>query len=307
MSSQAFAQGSICSFGCISSSAGRCHKNIGAEGYNIQSLLQRLTIETATFFIGSANLDGPMPTGWCDLPAGLKLSLLFGLFCLFNSESKPGAISSFFCSFLARTAILRCLLFAMPGFHVTVGYLPYSYRPEAIGPGYVQMISARAAALGQPIPSVINGSMVLCSTSSQQPQDYQVIIRESKWNVPWHDWGTEVAMAGPLAYSSSWMPDRLPPLHDRLFWDAHDIRDLVRLVAGLFGVPCKLHYYYKNYDNTVDCYIHYKDQMSRKSCFEHYTVCDIYDPTFYNVARDYRYRGVVDHPEWVSPSTRSML
>ena len=133
------------------------------------------------------------------------------------------------------------------------------------------------------------------------------MIRETTWENPGHEWGSEVAMCGPLALAGRWLPTELPPTSDELWWDIHDIRDVVKFVAGLFDVPCKLHYYFKNYAGTVDCYVHYKEQMSRKWCFEHYSVLDIWDPTYYNVAKDYRYRGRVDNPEWLFPAPRAML
>ena len=97
------------------------------------------------------------------------------------------------------------------------------------------------------------------------------MIRETTWENPGHEWGSEVAMCGPLALAGRWLPTELPPTSDELWWDIHDIRDVVKLVAGLFDVLCKLHYYFKNYAGTVDCYVHYKEQMSRKWCFEHYS------------------------------------
>ena len=194
----------------------------------------------------------------------------------------------------------------MQGFHVTVGYLPYRYRPEAIGPGYYDMCARRAATEGKPMPEFINGSMVLCSTPSQQLQDYQVIIRETDWQQPWCEWGAEVAIAGPICTASRWLPTQLPPAED-LFWRRHEILQLVRFVAGLFEVPCKLHYYFKNYLGAVDCYVHYQDQMSRKCIFDYYSVLDIWDPSYYNVAKQYHYRGRVEKPHWlVAPRIASL-
>ena len=57
-----FSQCSICSFGGISSLSGRCCKNIGVGGYNIQYLFQRahfmknLTFYKDLFESGSANV-----------------------------------------------------------------------------------------------------------------------------------------------------------------------------------------------------------------------------------------------------------
>ena len=195
----------------------------------------------------------------------------------------------------------------MPGYHVTVGYMPYRFRPEAIGPGYYAMCSRRAAALGQPMPEFINGSMVLCSSPSQKLQDYDVIIRETPWVIPWCDWGSEVALAGPIRNASGWLPTQLPPVEDQLWWQQHDILSLVRFVAGLFEVPCKLHYYFGNYLGGVDCYVHYKEEMSRKWTFDHYSVLDIWEPSFYNVAKQYQHRGRVEQPHWlVAPRIASL-
>ena len=187
----------------------------------------------------------------------------------------------------------------MPGFHLTVGYLPYRFRPQAIGPGYYEMCSRRAYEMGKPMPEYIDGSMVLCSSPSQKVKDYQVIIRDSSWEIPWYDWGSEVAMAGTMSGMSRWLPTELPPPED-VYWEQYDLLHLIRFIAGLFLGPSKIHYYFKNYEGTVDCFVHYNHEMSRGWTFDHYKVLDIWDPAYYNVGKNYVYQGRVSNPHWLT-------
>ena len=227
----------------------------------------------------------------------------------------------------------------MPGYHVTVGYMPYRYRPDAIGPGSLAICAARARARGQPMPEFIDGSLMLCSTSTQRLEDYVVTIRETSWELPWCDWGSEVALAGPILGASRFLPTELPPADD-LWWQQRDPTTLVKELAGLYSVPCKLHYYFCNYQGGVppletytsmcvwrrtkfsaaehlevqvswfagvDCYVHYKHEFSRCYVFDHYSVLDIWQPTYFNVARNYVYRGRAEHLSWLLPPRISAM
>ena len=134
----------------------------------------------------------------------------------------------------------------MPGYHVTVGYIPYRFRPSAISPQYRAFCAARARALGQPEPEFIEGSLMLSSTPTQRLKRYEMTIRETSWTVPQCDWGSEVAFGGPIVECSRFLPTQLPPAGD-LWWEQHDITTFVKWLAALYGGTCKVHYYFCNY------------------------------------------------------------
>ena len=138
----------------------------------------------------------------------------------------------------------------MPGYHVTVAYMPYRFRPGDISPECRAMYAERALARGQAEPEFVQGSLMLCSTRTQHLQDYDVTVRSADWQVPWHDWGSEMAIAGPLFLASRLFPMQLPPAGD-LWWRQRDITTLVKELAGLYDVPCKVHYYFCNYQGGV--------------------------------------------------------
>ena len=99
----------------------------------------------------------------------------------------------------------------MPGFHVTVGYLPYRFRPSSISQQYRTFCRERADALGQVEPEWIEGSLMLCSTPAQKLERYELTIRETPWTVPHCDWGSEVAYGGPIVDCARFLPIQLPP------------------------------------------------------------------------------------------------
>ena len=182
------------------------------------------------------------------------------LFCsVKNSGSNPSAISSshvyllFFRSHFGTDRLLpahRPVSIDMPGFHVTVGYLPYRFRPSAISPQYRSMCRERAFSLGQPEPEWIEGSMVLSSTPSQRLEHYEVTIRDTPWTVAQCQWGSEVYFGGPICECARFLPTQLPPPGD-LFWEKHTITTFVKLLAAFYEAPCKVHYYFNNYQGGL--------------------------------------------------------
>ena len=156
-----------------------------------------------------------------------------------------------FKAILAQTAYsLLHLSIAMPGFHVTVGYLPYRFRPSSISPQYRTFCRERADALGQVEPEWIEGSLMLCSTPAQKLERYELTIRETPWTVPHCDWGSEVAYGGPIVDCARFLPIQLPPAGD-LWWQQRDLTMFVKELAGHYSGHCKVHYYFNNYQGGV--------------------------------------------------------
>ena len=51
----------------------------------------------------------------------------------------------------------------------------------------------------------------------------------------------------------------------------------------------------------MDCYVQYGQQFRDGIEYELYSVGDIWEPTYFNIARDYVYKGKVEREEWRRP------
>ena len=144
----------------------------------------------------------------------------------------------------------------MPGYHVTVAYMPYRFSPGAISPEFGTMFAERAHQRGEAVPDTIDGSIMIYSTRTQKLEDYEVIVREAPWRVPWHDEGMLMSIGGSLVDASRFFPITFPPRGD-LWWTQRDVAVLTKELAGFYGMPFKVHYYFFNYHGgaTPETYI----------------------------------------------------
>ena len=138
----------------------------------------------------------------------------------------------------------------MPGYHVTVAFMPYRFSPGAISPQFRAMIAERARQRGEAEPETIHGSLMIASTPTQQLEDYEVWVRETDWRVPWHEDGKVVEWVGSIGGASRLFPMPFPPPGHR-WWSLRDVAVLTRELSGYYGMSCKVHYYFCNYHGGV--------------------------------------------------------
>ena len=136
----------------------------------------------------------------------------------------------------------------MPGYHVSATYMPYYFAPGSMSAEFQETIGTEARLRGQAVPPTIVGSLMLVSTQSQRLEDYQVWIRAQNWLCPWDDQASECL--GPISETSRLFPIPFPAAGDP-YWLQRDAAILSLQLAGFYGVPCKAHYYFSNYDAGV--------------------------------------------------------
>ena len=173
--------------------------------------------------------------------------------------------------------------------------MPYYFAPGSMSAEFQETIGTDARLRSQAVPPTIVGSLMLVSTQSQRLEDYQVWIRAQNWLLPWDDKAAECL--GPISETSRLFPIPFPAAGDP-YWLQRDAAILSFQLAGFYGVPCKAHYYFANYDGGVDCYVQYGQQFRDGIHYEHYAVGGIWEPSYFNMARDYVYQGTVERPEW---------
>ena len=183
----------------------------------------------------------------------------------------------------------------MPGFHVSVTYLPYFFAPGELGAEFQHAIFTEALRHGFMVPPTIVGSLMLVSTSSQRLEDYQVFVRAQSYLLPWD--GAACECLGPISQTDRLFPIPMPAV-GAPWWNQRDAAILTLQLARFYGVPCKVHYYFANYQGGVDCYAQDGQYFVDGTEYLHYAVRDISEPTDYFKARDYVYQGKVVHEEW---------
>ena len=55
----------------------------------------------------------------------------------------------------------------------------------------------------------------------------------------------------------------------------------------------------------MDCYVQYGQEF-RGIEYLHYAVTDIWEPSYFNVARAYEFKGKVEREEWMRPLRRAL-
>ena len=136
----------------------------------------------------------------------------------------------------------------MPGYYVSVTYMPYRFAPGAMSPEFRASIAEGARLGGEAVPATMLGSLMLVSTPTQRLEDYEVWIREQDWRLPWDGQGSECL--GPIAGTTGLFPMSFPFPGD-FFWSQRDVALLSLELSGFYGMPCKVHYYFGNYDGGV--------------------------------------------------------
>lgn len=204
------------------------------------------------------------------------------------------------CSYFGTDLLLAVCLSAppssaMPGFHVSVTYLPYFFAPAELGTDFQHSIFAEAMRRGLTMPPTILGSLMLVSTPSQRLQDYQVFVRAQSYLLPWDGPGRE--SLGSISQTNRLFPIPMPEV-GAPWWDERDAAILTLELARYYGFPCKAHYYFANYDGGVDCYVQEGQDFVEGTEYLHYAVRDIREPTDFFKAQDYVYKGKVVYPEW---------
>ena len=183
----------------------------------------------------------------------------------------------------------------MPGYYVSVTYLPYIFAPGEMSAEFQQAIGTEARLHGHSVPPTIVGSLMLVSTPSQRLEDYQVFIRAQNWLCPWD--GPASECLGPISETERLFPIPMPAAGEP-FWNQRDAAILSLQLAGFYGVPCKAHYYFANYEGGVDCYVQDGQHFVDGTEYLHYAVGNICEPSDYNMARDYVYKGKVGREDW---------
>ena len=51
----------------------------------------------------------------------------------------------------------------------------------------------------------------------------------------------------------------------------------------------------------MDCYVQYQNEFRLGYEYDHYSVRDIWEPSYFNVARAYEFKGKVEREEWRRP------
>ena len=51
----------------------------------------------------------------------------------------------------------------------------------------------------------------------------------------------------------------------------------------------------------MDCYVQYQNEFFRGYEYDHYSVRDTWEPSYFNLVRRYVYRGRVEQPAWLRP------
>ena len=183
----------------------------------------------------------------------------------------------------------------MPGYHVSVTYLPYVFAPGELGAEFQHAIFTEALRHGFMVPPTIVGSLMFVSTSSQLLEDYQVFVRAQSYLLPWD--GAACECLGPISQTDRLFPIPMPAA-GAPWWNQRDAAILTLELARFYGVPCKAHYYFANYQGGVDCYVQDGQYFVDGTEYLHYAVRDISEPSDYNKARDYVYQGKVVYEEW---------
>ena len=138
----------------------------------------------------------------------------------------------------------------MPGYHVTVAFMPYRFSPVSISPQFRARIAEGARQRGETEPGTILGSLMIASTPTQQLEDYEVWVRETDWRLPWDEDGKVAECIGSIGGASRLFPMPFPPPGD-LWWSQRDVAVLSLELSRFYGMPCKVHYYFGNYDGGV--------------------------------------------------------
>ena len=56
----------------------------------------------------------------------------------------------------------------------------------------------------------------------------------------------------------------------------------------------------------MDCYVQCGQEFLRGIEYLHYAVTDIWEPSYFNVARAYEFKGKVEREEWMRPLRRAL-
>ena len=134
----------------------------------------------------------------------------------------------------------------MVGYHCTAAFMPFRVVLRTMPEHFQNSVQQKCAMAGTAVPDAIIGSLMAYSTPSQNLQDYQIIIRESPFDVPWDVDGSSMYFAGPLADCGylwgSTFPDRRDP-----WWGLQDIAILAQELSSTHYGEVMVRYYFAHW------------------------------------------------------------
>ena len=129
----------------------------------------------------------------------------------------------------------------------TAAFMPFRVELRTMPEHFQNSVQRKCAMEGSAVPDAIIGSLMAYSMPpSQNLQDYQVIIRETPYEVPWDMDGCSMYFAGSLAECGYLWGTTFPDPRDP-WWALQDIAILAQELSSVQYGDVMVRYYFANW------------------------------------------------------------
>ena len=144
----------------------------------------------------------------------------------------------------------------------TAAFMPFRVVLRTMPEHFQNSVQRKCAMEGSAVPDAIIGSLMAYSMPpSQYLQDYQVIIRETPYEVPWDMDGCSMFFAGPLAECGYLWGITFPDPRDP-WWALQDIAILAQELSSVQYGDVMVRYYFASWFGGMQIL-----QMHTSTCF----------------------------------------